>query len=103
MSNARLRLITLAVAGVETLFWLYTFSYIDSHANPYGDGLEWLGEVPLTIIVLALVVPALILAVIGHWYALATKFAAALAGIALVADLVVWTQLLSEFAHRTAH
>jgi hypothetical protein len=103
MTNPRLRLITLAVAGIETLFWLYTFYYIDRHANPLGDGMEWLGEVPLTTIVVTLVVPALILAVIGHWYALATKLAALLAAAALVADVVVWTQLLGEFAHRTAH
>jgi hypothetical protein len=102
MSNARLRLITFATAGIGTLFWLYTFYYIGRHANPRGDGMEWLGEVPLTAIVVMLVVPALILAVIGQWYPLATKFAALLAVCALIADVVVWTQLLGEFAHRTA-
>jgi hypothetical protein len=101
MSNTRLRLLTRAVAGIETLFWLYTFYYIARHANPLGDGMEWLGEVPLTIIVLTLVVPALILAVIGHWYALATKLAALLVAGALAADVVVWAQLLGEFAHRS--
>jgi hypothetical protein len=103
ISNARLRLITLAVAGIETLFWLFTFYYIHRQANPRGDGMEWLGEVPLTAIVVILVVPALILAAIGHWYQLATKLAALLVAGALVADAVVWAQLLGEFAHRTAH
>jgi hypothetical protein len=103
MCNARLRLATFALAAGETLFWLYTFYYIGRHANPLGDGMEWLGEVPLTAIVLTLVAPALILAAIGHWYPLTTKIAALLAAGALVADVVVWIQLLGEFGHRAAH
>ena len=103
MSNARLRLITLAVAAGETAFWLYTFYYIGRHANPLGDGMEWLAIVPMTIIVLTLIAPAVILAVIGHWYALATKLAALLAVAALVADVVIWTEILGEFAQRTVH
>jgi len=103
MTNTRLCLATLAVVAVETLFWLYIFYYIDGHANPLGDGMEWLAVVPMTIIFLALVVPALILAVVGRRFALATKLAAGLAVIAAAADVVVWTQILGEFAHKTAH
>lgn len=102
MSNARLRLIVFAVVGAEVLFWLYTFYYIDRHANPLGDGLEWMGEVPLTGIVLMLVLPALILVVIGHWFPVAAKLALLLAAAALIADVVVWTELLGEYAQRKA-
>jgi len=103
MTNARLRLTTLAVVAAETLFWLYTFYYVASHTNPLGDGMEWLAVVPMTIIFLALVVPALILGVVGCWFTLATRLAAGLAVIAAAANVIVWTQILGEFADKTAH
>ena len=56
ISDARLLLVTLSVAAAEMLFWLYTFYYIDHHTNLMGDGLEWMAEVPMTII---FVTPAL--------------------------------------------
>ncbi len=102
MSNARLSLAVLAAATAETLFWLYTFTYIASHANPRGDGMEWLAAVPMTIIFLAGTVPALILGVVGRWFAWATIAAAVFAVIAAAADVIVWTEILGEFAHRTA-
>ena len=104
MSNARLRLITLGVAAAEALFWFYATDYIDSHAIPRGDGTEWVAMVvPITTILLCGVLPALILGVLGRWFALATKIAAALAAVALVADVIVWTHILAEFAHKAAH
>ncbi len=103
ISNANLCRATLAVAAAETLFWFYTFTYIHSHANPMGDGMEWLAIFPMSIIFLALVLPALILGVIGWWFPLATQIAAGLAVLAAGANFIVWTQILGEFAHKTAH
>jgi hypothetical protein len=103
MTHARLCIATLALAAAETLFWFYTFHYIGSHANPMGDGMEWLAEVPITIIFLALVAPALVLGVFGWWSARAAKIAAGLALLAFVSDLVVWAELTREFAHKAAH
>jgi len=99
-SNMELRLGVLAVAAIEMLFWLYTFAYINNHANPLGDGLEWLAAVPMTIIFLVLTAPAMFLAGIGLWL----KFAAILATIAAVADVdvYVWIEILGEFAHKGA-
>jgi hypothetical protein len=68
-----------------------------------GDGLEWMAEVPMTIVFVTLVLPALILGILGCWFALATKLAAGFAAAALIANAVLWTQILGEFAHKTAH
>jgi hypothetical protein len=103
ITNANLCRATLGLAAAETLFWLYTFSYINRHANPMGDGMEWLAAVPMTIIFLALVLPTLILGVIGWWYALAAQIAAGLAALAALADVIVWTQIHGELTHRTVH
>jgi hypothetical protein len=104
MSNARLRLIPLGVAAAEALFWLYATDYIDSHAIPRGDGSEWMAMiVPITTIFLCGVLPALILGVLGYWFSLAAKIAAAFAAVTLVADVIVWTHILAEFARKAAH
>lgn len=102
ITNARLRLAVFAAAGAQTLFWLYTFYYIAGRANPRGDGMEWLAAVPMTIIFLALVMPTLILGALGFRYALATKLAAGFAAVAFIANAIVWTQILGEFAHNAA-
>jgi hypothetical protein len=103
VTKKRLSLAVLALAAAETLFWLYTFYYINHRTNPLGDGLEWMAEVPLTIIVLAGVVPAVLLAIAGFWFRIAAMAAAAFACAALIADVVIWIELLGEFAHKTVH
>lgn len=103
MTKKRLSLAVLVLAAAETLFWLYTFYYVHHRANPLGDGLEWMAEVPLTIIVLAGVLPAALLAIAGFWFRLAGMAAAGFAVIALIADILIWIELLGEFAHKTAH
>ena len=103
MTAQRLSLAVLALAAAETLFWLYTFYYIDHRTNPMGDGLEWMAEVPMTIIVLAGVMPAAVLAIAGLWFRFAGMAAAAFACAALIADVVIWTEILGEFAHKTVH
>jgi hypothetical protein len=62
-----------------------------------------MAEVPLTIIVLAGVMPAALLAVAGFWFRLAGMAATAFAVVALIADVVIWIELLGEFAHKTVH
>lgn len=102
MTDKRLSLAVLALAGAETLFWLYTFYDIGRRANPLGDGMEWMAEVPLTIIVVTGVLPAAVLAIAGFWFRFAGVAAAAFAGVALVADVVIWIELLGEFARSAA-
>ena len=103
MTNKRIWRAVLGVAGAETLFWLYTFYSIGAHANPRGGGYEWLAAVPMTMIFLFGVLPALVLVVIGWWFPIASKIAALFAAGALIADAIIWTQILGEFAHKTAH
>jgi heme/copper-type cytochrome/quinol oxidase subunit 4 len=61
LTRRRLCLAVLGLAAVETLFWLYTFYYVDRHANPLGNGLELIALVPMTMIFLMGVLPALAL------------------------------------------
>ncbi len=103
MTNKRLSLAVLALAAAEVMFWIYTFSYIDQRTNPLGDGMEWLAEVPLTIIALAGVLPAVLLAIAGFWFRWAGLAGALFAAGALIADVVIWSQILGEFAHKAVH
>jgi hypothetical protein len=103
MSSRHIALAVLALAAAETLFWAYTFYDIDRRTNPLGDGLEWIAEVPLTIIVLAGVAPAAVLGFAGLWWRWAGIAGALFAAGALVADAIIWPQILTEFAHKTVH
>ena len=88
------RLAAMGMAAAEIVFWLYAFSYISRHANPLGDGLEWAAMVPLTFIALCLAFPALVLSPFRR----AAWISAGLAVTAALADIVIWTQILGEFA-----
>jgi hypothetical protein len=99
MTRRRLCLAVLGLAAAETLFWLYTFYYIDRHANPRGDGLEIMAAVPTTLILLTGVLPALIFGLLGLRFQLAAAAAVICVGGAAFADAVIWTQILQEFAH----
>jgi hypothetical protein len=90
------RLTAMALAAAEIVFWLYAFLYVSRLANPLGDGLEWAAMVPLTLIALGLAFPALVLSP----YRRAAWVAAGLAIAAAIADVIVWTQVLGEFAAR---
>jgi hypothetical protein len=103
VTNARLRLTTFGLAAAQTIFWFYTFTYIGRRTNPMGDGMEWLAAVPMGAIFLGLVLPALLLCGFGGRFPMATKFAAGFAVVALIANAVVWTQILGEFSHKAVH
>lgn len=94
---ARGRRVVLALAGALTLFWLYTFYYIGRHANPMGDGMEWIAVMPMSFIFLALTMPSLILGAFTRAVRLAAVFALG----ALLLNTFVWLQLLGEFAPHT--
>ncbi len=87
-----IRIAAMLVAGVEILFWIYTFFYISQHANPLGDGMEMVAVVPMTIIAVFLAFPAFALSISGRTWWLAASFALA----AAVANGVVWAQVLGE-------
>ena len=84
----------MGMAAAEIVFWLYAFSYISRHADPLGEGLEWAAMVPLTIVALCLAFPALVLSPFRR----AAWISAGLAVTAALADIVIWTPILGEFA-----
>jgi hypothetical protein len=103
MTNKQWFAAVLAGALAETGFWLYTFYYIDHRTNLQGDGLEWIAEVPMTMIVLFGVVPALLIVIAGWWFPIASKIAALFVAGALIADVIIWSQIVQEFAHKPVH
>jgi hypothetical protein len=89
------RTFTLALAGAQAAYWLYTFRLIAVNANPMGDGMEFVAIVPFGLIFLALVVPSLMLAMSGRMLPLA----AALAVVGLVLNVLLFIEIASEFTH----
>jgi glucan phosphoethanolaminetransferase (alkaline phosphatase superfamily) len=89
-----LRALVLLGAAAETLFWFWTFSYIGARANPRGDGMEWLAEMPMTLIFLLLTLPALLLARRGRLLPVAAVLVLASAA----ANAFLWSEIVSEFA-----
>ncbi len=91
-----LRTLVLVGAGAETLFWFWTFSYIGARVNPRGDGMEWLAEVPMSVIFLALTLPALLIARRGHGRILILAAVLVLASAA--ANALIWSEIVAELA-----
>ncbi len=89
MSKRQISLAVLALAAAEVLFWIYTFYYIAHRTNPLGDGMEWLAEMPMTIITLASALPAALLAITGFWFRWAGPTGDVFAAGALIADAVI--------------
>ncbi len=97
-SRDHVRIPAILLAAADLIFWLYAFSYISRRANALGDGIEWAAMVPLTAIALGLAFPALILSPFRR----AAWIAAGLGVAAAAANVVVWTQILVEFASKSA-
>jgi hypothetical protein len=55
----RLRVAIYAGIAVQVLIYLYLFVYIGRHANPKGDGMEWVAIVPATFVLGIGALPAL--------------------------------------------
>jgi peptidoglycan biosynthesis protein MviN/MurJ (putative lipid II flippase) len=96
LASDHVRVTALAGAAAEVVFWLYAFFYVSRHGNPVGDGLEWAAMVPLTIVTLCLAFPALVLSPFRR----AAWISAGLVIAAAIADLVIWTQILTELAEK---
>jgi hypothetical protein len=98
-SRRVLRLFVLAAAGTQTVFWFYTFRFIDVNANPMGDGLEWMAVFPFGFVFFGLVAPALLLGAIGRLL----RFGALLACAGLALNVVVFLQIVGEMTSHAAH
>jgi len=86
---------TIALAGAQTAYWLYTFRLIAVNANPMGDGMEYVAIVPFGFIFLALVAPSFLLGVSGRMLPLG----AALAIAGLVLNVLLFIEIASELTH----
>ena len=93
-SDRLLRILAILFSVAGTLFWLYTFYHISQLPDGDGTGFQWMAAMPLGAIFLAFIVPGFIMALRAR-----TAWAAfALSLIGLMFFLLLWRQLLSEFA-----
>lgn len=89
-----LRSFVLAAACALTAFWIYTFYAIAQHADPKGDGMEWMAAFPMTLIFLLLTLPTLIVGLFGR----ALIFGVLVAIAAILVNMWVWQEIVAEFA-----
>jgi hypothetical protein len=94
-SNLLLRAVALAVASAGALFWLYTFYGIAQVPIGDGSGMQWIAVMPLGLIFVVFILPALVCSWKGHFL-----WAALILGCAgLIAFAFLWNELLEEFYH----
>ena len=56
---ARLRVVINLAVAAQVVLWVGLIAYIAGHANPRGDGMEWVAVAPATILLFLGVAPAL--------------------------------------------
>ncbi len=76
-----LRAMLYAAIAAQVLIYLYLYVYIGQHANPKGDGMEWVAVMPASFVLGIGIVPALLLLQWKRWLPIAVL--AACAGVAL--------------------
>jgi hypothetical protein len=84
----------LAAIGVQVAQYLYLYVYIFQHANPRGDGMEWVAAMPATFVLAAGAGPALFL----HSRARLLPLALLLALIGIVLNAAFLFEIAREFA-----
>jgi hypothetical protein len=89
-----LRAVILAGAIAAALFWVYGIYFLMANASPTGDGMELVTIVPMTVILAALTVPALLLARGGRHQIWAAGFLA----VSILANYFLWRQILIDLA-----
>jgi hypothetical protein len=89
-----LRGLVLAAGCALTGFWIYTFYAIGEHANPKGDGMEWMAAFPMTLVFMLLTLPTLVIGLFGR----ALIFGALVAAASAFVNVWVWQEILAEIA-----
>jgi hypothetical protein len=87
-----LRIMVAALAGAQTVYWLYTV-WIAATQNPMGDGMDTIPAFFSTPPFILFTAPALLLGLINR--ALKTAAVLALVGLALT-PMVLWQVLFPE-------
>jgi hypothetical protein len=90
----KLRRVAFYAALAQVVFWFLFAFYIHSNIPSDGDGMAWLAMYPATLILLALVVPALALSMSRRAVMVAVMLAAA--GIGL--NVMLFAYIAREFA-----
>ncbi len=86
------------VAAAQALLPIGLIIYIVRHANPMGDGMEWVVVVPALFIAAIFVAPALILSAINRLLIIG----ALVAGVGVLVSLAFYLEIASEFSGRGA-
>lgn len=87
-----LRVMLYAAVAAQVLIYLYLYVYIAQHANPKGDGMEWVAVMPASFVLGIGIVPALLLRNTERWLPIAVL--AACAGIVL--NIAFFFEILRE-------
>jgi hypothetical protein len=88
------RYATIAVAGAQTAYWLYTFRLIAVNTNPTGDGIEFAAIVPFGFIFLASRPCAH-----ARMERANASLDAALAVVGLILNVLLFVEIASELTH----
>ena len=86
----KLRVAVVAGGVLETVIWLGIAVYTKTHANPAGDGMEFIAVYFSTIIFVFLTLPGLLLGLIGRWLPVG---AVLIGGVAVLYAYVLATSL----------
>ena len=92
-SNPTVRNILLLVSAGLALFWVYSIYHIISATSAQGGGMELVAIVPMTAIFGVMTVPAFLTARAGK-----TGWAIGFAAASLIANVLLWRQILTELA-----
>jgi hypothetical protein len=94
----RFRIAINAAIAVQVLLYLYLYVYIGRHANPMGDGMEWVAVMPATLFLGIGVAPALALSKGNRLLPIAVLLAMAGAMI----NVAYFLEIAREFAESAA-
>jgi hypothetical protein len=90
-----LRIAVFIVSAAQALLPLGLIVYIARHANPMGDGMEWVAVVPALFLAGLSAAPALILSVINRLLILGALWVIA----GTLVNLAFYTEIANEFSH----
>jgi hypothetical protein len=88
----RFRTAALIGIAIQLMIYVYLYVYIGRHANPLGDGMEWVAIVPATIVLGLGAIPALALCLIRRL----SWLAAVLAAIGVAMNVALFLEIARE-------
>jgi hypothetical protein len=89
------RIVVFILSAAQALLPLWLIVFIARHANPMGDGMEWVGMVPALLLAGLSATPGLILSISNRW--LIGGLLWAIAGVLL--NYAFYAEVVSELSH----